>query len=140
MNYKLHNFCGSARQGIKSIYWIGRFIFIARHKMSPLIREIFPRLDFGFSTQLNEIYYFLSFSHILHREILEKLTICIFEICSILFIPIFIMLHLFFNILGKLICWKATRAYSCNNIIQPYYQEGKELLLEIIINAHQYHK
>ena len=85
--------------------------------MSPLIREIFPRLDFGFSTQLNEIYHLVSFSHILHCEILEKLTICISDICnlkipyqintplySILLIPIFIMLHLFFNILGKLIC------------------------------------
>ena len=130
MNYKLHNFCGLARQGIESIYWIGRFIFIARHKMSPLIREIFPRLDFGFSTQLNEIYYFVSFSHILHPEILETLTICISEIFvilkflvkntplyNILLITIFIMLHLFFNILGKLICWKS---HTCI-LLQHYY-------------------
>ena len=45
--------------------------------MSPLIREIFPRLESGFSIRSNENFYFVPFSHILHCEILETLTICV---------------------------------------------------------------
>ena len=52
--------------------------------MSPLIREIFPRLEAGFSIRSNENFYFVPFSHILHCEILETLTIWVSEIFVIL--------------------------------------------------------